>query len=513
MSSDKRTVNINSPLGNVSLNAFTGISISAPNGNIKIAGKNVSIAASNKLTLTSGSGISDHWFPLTKEGWIDLGKGLVTDVADRTVGKLIDFSFLRTILEVFTRPVDGTLKIKSNTYVLIEAGKGSAQVPYDDYKHPTIERIKSPIKNFVYQGVLLGKLKKTIDMLTSEVDNWGKDFFEVYKNAYEIALSYRRIQCGNEVLYEKLTKMKIADIFQKVRNNLEKKPFDITTIIKKEDFDFDNTEYFKYKLKDGEFYKDPEMLKGEPYDKYCHRKIAAREAFHNKQMTDESTKENRQKLLETARNLGDTIKCLYIVSDLMSEFDFTKQEKKDCWTSDGLRDEFRNLKFEDGFDFSNDIANTTSESTQLDFKKQFTIWKRKLVYKLISEVKDEQYYAEFFGVDNLSEPKDYSSEKDWKAFADKIGEPTFTPGKALTAGRAIRRPFKSYLWDGKASEWLNSFTCHHRWKAAENGKVLISDKAGETICFDKGLPTINHSYGTGNNAYYLELRRKVNEVG
>jgi hypothetical protein len=307
--------------------------------------------------------------------------------------------------------------------------------------------------------------------------------------------------------------MKIDDIVQKVIDNLEKKPFDITTIIKEEDFDFDNTEYFKYKLKDGEVYKDLERKENEKYTDYYIRNLVEWGKFFTKQKADESTKENRQKLLKTARNLGDTIKCLYIVSDLMSEFDFTKQEKKECWTSDGLRDEFRNLKFEDGFDFSNDIANTTSESTQLDFKKQFTIWKRKLVYKLISEVKDEQYYAEFFGVDNLSEPKDYSNVKDWKAFADKIGEPTFTPGKALTAGRAIRRPFKSYLWDGKASEWLNSFTCHHRWKAAENGKVLISDKAGETICFDKGLPTINHSYGTGNNAYYLELRRKVNEVG
>jgi hypothetical protein len=512
MSSDKRTVNIASPLGNISLNAFTGITISAPNGNVKIEGKNVSIAASNKLTLTSGSGINDRWFPLTKEGWKDWGKGLITDVADRTVGKLIDFSFFRTILEVFTRPVDGTLKIKSNTYVLIEAGNGSAQVPYDDYKHPTIERIKSPIQNFVTQGILLGKLKKTIDMLTSKVDNWGKDFFEVYKNAYEIALSYQHMKCGSDVLYDKLNNMKIGDIVSKVKDNKEKSPFDITTIITKEDFDFDNIDYFKLSLEEGEEFQNLEQKEDEEPKIYEARNKVAKTAYLYNQMTDQLfVVKLRRKLIETARDLGNAIKILYDFMKLWKEFDFTKKEKEDCFTSEGLRDEFRDLDFDNGL-FSN-LKNGTVSFEEIDIKKQLTIWKRKMVYKLISEVKDEQYYAEFFGVDSMTEPKDYSDDDAWKAFTDKIGEPTFTPGKALTAGRAIRRPFKSYLWDGKASEWLNSFTCHHRWKAAENGKVLISDKAGETICFDKGLPTINHSYGTGNNAYYLELRKKVNEVG
>ena len=152
MSSDRRTVNINSPLGNVSLNAFTGISISAPNGNIKIAGKNVSISASNKLSLISGTAVGDHFVNppdnvLSLGSWANWGlEGLGTvgkDVMNRTVGKWLDLSFFRTILEVFTRPVDGTLKIKSNSYVLIEAGKGRAEAPFENLEHPGREMAKS----------------------------------------------------------------------------------------------------------------------------------------------------------------------------------------------------------------------------------------------------------------------------------------------------------------------------------------------------------------------------------
>lgn len=45
MSSHDRKVTINSPFGNVEIGAFTGITINAPNGDIKIKGKNVSIEA------------------------------------------------------------------------------------------------------------------------------------------------------------------------------------------------------------------------------------------------------------------------------------------------------------------------------------------------------------------------------------------------------------------------------------------------------------------------------------
>ena len=214
---------------------------------------------------------------------------------------------------------------------------------------------------------------------------------------------------------------------------------------------------------------------------------------------------------EHAQALADDIWLLFKAVKALTEFEFTEQEKKEYYTSDYMRDFIQNLDTET--QFITDVTNgSVTWGKGVDIQKQLTIWKHKVIYELINSVKDEDYYREMFGVGSDAEPNDYDNDEDWKKFADKIGEPNFTPSTALTVDRKIRGALKSYLWDGKASQWLDSFTCHHRWKAAENGKVLISDHAGETICFERGLPAINHSYGTGNNAYYLELRKKVNGV-
>ena len=44
-------------MGDVSIDAFSGITLSAPNGNVKIVGKNVSIEAGNNIEITSGNNI------------------------------------------------------------------------------------------------------------------------------------------------------------------------------------------------------------------------------------------------------------------------------------------------------------------------------------------------------------------------------------------------------------------------------------------------------------------------
>lgn len=121
MSSEKRTISINSPLGKVNINAFTGITISAPNGNVKIVGKNVDIVAGNNLTLTSGK--NRDFLPKSPG---DLGMKVVENV----IGKftLIDFATVRTVMETFLRPIAGTLRLSSKRYLCIEAGKGSTQI-------------------------------------------------------------------------------------------------------------------------------------------------------------------------------------------------------------------------------------------------------------------------------------------------------------------------------------------------------------------------------------------------
>ncbi len=152
MSSDTRSVLIQSAMGNITLNAFTGINITAPNGDINIVGKNVNISASNKVNVTSGLALQQRFInkggkTIQADGTtqddgkgtrfvrslVDVAYGTGLEVINATAGKILDLSLIRTLLEVFIRPIDGTLQIKSFTYVKIEAGKGSASIPFNRY--------------------------------------------------------------------------------------------------------------------------------------------------------------------------------------------------------------------------------------------------------------------------------------------------------------------------------------------------------------------------------------------
>lgn len=135
MSSDERKVSIISNFGNVDISAYTGIKVSAPNGDIKITGRNVNITAGNNITLESGtncdlasvkpSSKSDFAKAYAKEGL----SHTLTDITSQ----FCDLSLIRTVIETLVKPVEGTLKIKSHKYMMIEAGLGTAEVPDGDY--------------------------------------------------------------------------------------------------------------------------------------------------------------------------------------------------------------------------------------------------------------------------------------------------------------------------------------------------------------------------------------------
>lgn len=139
MSSHDRCVSIASPFGDVKMSAFSGIKINAPNGDIKIVGKNVDITAYNKFSITSGKNIK---LGLDNYHLGYLGAFTKGDQVGEAVGSLIssfyadffDLSFIRSILEVFIRPVDGTLSIKSNRYLMLGAGNGKPAPAGSNYR-------------------------------------------------------------------------------------------------------------------------------------------------------------------------------------------------------------------------------------------------------------------------------------------------------------------------------------------------------------------------------------------
>ena len=150
LSATDRNISIKSPLGDIDMSAFTGITISAPNGDVNITGKNVSITAGNNLEIKSGVNIKDkipYYYGTAARYGLQAAGMAIKEVSNMAISKGVamlspatakvieelknwhDLSFIRNMWEVLMRPVEGTLLIKSKRNVLMMAGLGKAWVP------------------------------------------------------------------------------------------------------------------------------------------------------------------------------------------------------------------------------------------------------------------------------------------------------------------------------------------------------------------------------------------------
>lgn len=194
MSSDKRSVSISSSLGKVTMNAFTGITISAPNGDVKIEGKNVSISAGNNLSITSGTNIKGAGYEYkrdTKAGivgeFITEKLAAVSTAVDKFVTPFIDTTMARAALEVFLRPIEGTLSVKSKRYLTLEAGSGNAIIKPDRFKKFDADKLDKENDFF----------KRMIDCLAIIGPKCDK-FNDTYCNLWEAAFHKYYVLLSNE---------------------------------------------------------------------------------------------------------------------------------------------------------------------------------------------------------------------------------------------------------------------------------------------------------------------------
>lgn len=184
-STDGRNVTVSSAWGDVKINAFTGITISAPNGDIKIQGKNVSIEAGNNLTLTSGSNIKNKFLSTYGDGWKFNAVSLAEDISKAVLKKalskavdLVDLSILRNVTELFFKPLEGTLTVTSNRFLKLSAGGSAAGFPDSLYKDPK----KKAMANLKAQGTL--KMGPVMVDLINSVGPIVDAMVDNYKTAY-----------------------------------------------------------------------------------------------------------------------------------------------------------------------------------------------------------------------------------------------------------------------------------------------------------------------------------------
>ena len=183
-STDGRNVSISSTWGDVKIDAFTGITISAPNGDVKIKGKNVSIEAGNNLSLVSGKNVVNKLWKTkdTKKGTaaqmlLDVTAEVTKRLA-QTLMNVVDLSLVRSVVEVFFRPVEGTLTVKSNRYLKLEAGNNTCAFPASAFnREEKIKMLNEMNKKAIMQSAGIGNgMVKTFETLKTVTD-WQIDRF------------------------------------------------------------------------------------------------------------------------------------------------------------------------------------------------------------------------------------------------------------------------------------------------------------------------------------------------
>lgn len=131
-STSDRSITIDSAYGKISISALTGISINAPHADVNINAKNINLRAGNNISLFSGAEVARQktLFDLTRENNPESDRsGDAGAAKDTTTLPKVDFDFLRTLQDIMTPPVEGTLLLKSNRFIKMEAGDGRVEDP------------------------------------------------------------------------------------------------------------------------------------------------------------------------------------------------------------------------------------------------------------------------------------------------------------------------------------------------------------------------------------------------
>ncbi len=155
MSTTDRSVDIKSSVGNVGVKAFTGIDISAPNGDISISGKNVKIEAGNRLNLISGVNLESYSMFTKDKKKRDVAADMFKSKIEEFIGTFFDLSFFRCAIEALVKPVNGSLKIRSATNMMYEVADGEVALVDSEYTNKDIissVNLLNEILNSIFQN-------------------------------------------------------------------------------------------------------------------------------------------------------------------------------------------------------------------------------------------------------------------------------------------------------------------------------------------------------------------------
>ena len=444
MSSDKRAISVDSPFGKVDINAFTGITISAPNGNVRIEGKNIDIVAGNNLSISSGNNINTEFWPfkLSKKGFEETidGKEFVMDLLKTTLGKFspIDMKLIRTIMETFLRPIGGTMLIKSNRYLRLEAGKGSANLFGREFiKQRWINSVSTSgalthnraTKDFkeeftegIRENINIGSLKAEIDR-----------HFNAHKN------NHREINNAKNDFERQA---------QNVNNDFNKTTTAVEII---------------------EQHKKPK--------------------FEIKKLSRKSPR--KAGLEQLALQINQSASALYKQVENATKDKVWKNCIKSC--PKPLKKVFDNNKIKALMDeVISPAYYLQNDGTYRDYNDNVAIdktAKRKVLQKALEILVNEHNNKNPFKITLPNGNPNHVNDQSWDSWVDQIGMTVQNQPQSSSP-----KDFFMKTWNFNFGDWMEQYA----WDSTDDGKILISEKKGETLHIDQGMLQA-HTFQVPNN--------------
>lgn len=448
----KRAITIKSALGNITISALTGITISAPKGNINIEGKNVSIKALNNISIESGLSIKNDWkrheydkklSQLNKVAAFsgNLGSSMLAAILDK-VSNPLDLSLLRSIWEAFSAPQEGTLLLKSNRYLQLEAGKGKTV--------DTSAGFLSYLKNDPMLELTVA-IKQIAKRVTDEINTAVSTYHKIQKLISEYRNTcFTLAWVGVTVKYNETIPQLIKSMYEDDEYST--------------DFTYNNQTYHNAK----------EFTRNAHFDAENHAAIQNTILTHLG-IHEEQLKRLSKLIYTLPLSKNPRLGGIYRSANK----DFFKLDQSTCYIPASVRDNYRKalqallkeaykelhiLPSENDFDISTKISKLTVETLRDRYI-------RRAHYKLLTSVNFVKS-----SIEDLPDEHDMINDDTWGDYLDslELQPPTTSTLDAMGLGSTIdayKKIFNVF--------YLNSEK--NRWTAEQTGRIMVSDNSDTTM--------------------------------
>ena len=412
----------------------------------------------------------------------------------RTVGTAIDVPLLRSVLEVVLRPIDGTAKLKSSTFVQIEAGKGSAEYPREARKANDDEFVALDL----HKGI-----KDVAETACSRVDAIRLALAGVFRHVQEYKKFTKEGGVNKDQSVITLDSITNASYQQNPGALNFQWPDELKTeeaLMQERDSKLDdlqqlmpNAEDFKieavYKKKMNTWRNEQQAV----YDQYYQNLKILRE-----------TKKNRESLTATAQKLSTAIRSLYeavavhFISDMPAEGTFR----------DSLIPVFNDMDFpaptdritmdmtEDGGIIWANLKKHYMRTAVATFLNNRDLQKKVNAYNFYMEIKSAM----------LS--NHYESEDVWATTVESLVQELCS-----SEFKKELRKYKEWAADTYLDSWLDPLVNRKRWAVGMKGKILLSDDSQKTISFNDKGRIITTENATFTNKSAKKMKEFLKSIG